>query len=59
MKLDPFDPTPKLRFSPVPISFVSFNDMFNNNRAEILMEWIPYSGIAKGGFGIIYQSDLV
>uniref|UniRef100_U9UUC3 Protein kinase domain-containing protein n=1 Tax=Rhizophagus irregularis (strain DAOM 181602 / DAOM 197198 / MUCL 43194) TaxID=747089 RepID=U9UUC3_RHIID len=33
-----------------------------NNRAEILMEWIPYSQftnvkeIAKGGFGIIYQA---
>lgn len=30
MKLDPFDPTPKLRFSPVPISFVSFNEYDKN-----------------------------
>ncbi|PKY54122.1 kinase-like protein [Rhizophagus irregularis] len=34
----------------------------HNNRAEILMEWIPYSQftnvkeITKGGFGIIYQA---
>ncbi|PKC03552.1 hypothetical protein RhiirA5_423592 [Rhizophagus irregularis] len=36
--------------------------LFRDNRAEILMEWIPYSQftnvkeIAKGGFGIIYQA---
>ncbi|GBC38068.2 kinase-like domain-containing protein [Rhizophagus irregularis DAOM 181602=DAOM 197198] len=118
---DSLDPTPKLKSSPVPISFISFNrddencircekfrsgnsdlddfldnlrlEIHNrleitrftdtiknidkyfhptalfssiyrmiNNRAEILMEWIPYSQftnvkeIAKGGFGIIYQA---
>ncbi|PKY51394.1 hypothetical protein RhiirA4_468404 [Rhizophagus irregularis] len=42
--------------------FNSIYCMFHNNRAEILMEWIPYSQftnvkeIAKGGFGIIYQA---
>ncbi|PKY25382.1 kinase-like protein [Rhizophagus irregularis] len=42
--------------------FSSIYGIFNDIRAEILMEWIPYSQftnvkeIAKGGFGIIYQA---
>ncbi|UZO06252.1 uncharacterized protein OCT59_026581 [Rhizophagus irregularis] len=42
--------------------FNTIYSTFRNNKAEILMEWIPYSQftnvkeIAKGGFGIIYQA---
>ncbi|UZO14416.1 uncharacterized protein OCT59_005873 [Rhizophagus irregularis] len=42
--------------------FSSIYGIFNDIKAEILMEWIPYSQftnvkeIAKGGFGIIYQA---